>query len=49
MSYRKHSLSRHYLTLPVNRYSVCDVPGCRYTRRAWGMRPLLHKGKAYRG
>ena len=31
------------------RYAACPVPGCMRVRRSWAFKPLLHKGKAYRG
>lgn len=26
------------------RYVTCTEPGCSRVRRAWGMKPLIHKG-----
>ena len=50
MSYRPYR-NRHYmtLTLPIRRYQACSEPGCMHVRRAWNAKPIIHKGRAYRG
>ena len=53
MSYRPkrpgHFMSVIDILFGDTRYAACPVPGCMRVRRSWALKPLLHKGKAYRG